>query len=766
MEARLISNRWILLAMVALGTGVLLWPSLCLKYDQSIESFYAAGDPHLQSYLASQDAFGGDEFLFVGYPADDPTSEESLREIRHFADRLSAIEGIRPESTQDLESALRNNRASGLLRVAMRLKAVEQAILTLSKRMLISDDQSTVSILLRLQPESEASVPRAETLAEVRRLAAEHSAETVVAGEPLQVFDMFQYVEQDAWTLGTATSVLLMLVILFFFRNPRWVILPMIVIHVTLIWTKGLLALTNLKLSMVSSILTSLVTIIGIATVMHITLTFRKFRLGMDNVTALQETIRRLKMPIFWTCATTAVGFASLLASSVVPVRSFALMMSLATLLVAVVCLLVLPSGVLLGRAQLDPNPPLGEQQTVAVLRRIGRLSLRNGVFVLTVACVLTLGLGWGLADLQVETDFSKNFRSHSPISQALEFFEQRMGGVGSWEVGFGAPEELNEEFLDKIRDVADRLRALQLDHGTRLTKVIAITDGLDLVPKVRATNEGGGRILPVIPRLRSPTLKEKQEFLNDLQPEMTPSLYRPDQHRMRILLRSLEQQPAEVKLRLIAEVERVTRETFADAKATGLYVLLANLVSSLLNDQWTSFLIAMAGITVTMAIAFRSLGIGFISIIPNLLPILLVVGSMGWLGVPINIGTAMIASVSMGLTVDSTIHYLTTYQLFRQTGLDHEQAVVESHAEVGLAMLLSTVALVLGFSVLTLSHFVPLADFGLLVSVAMVGGLLCNLFLLPILLKFAETSGAEHRGADAEGDSVDSHIAAEAFVG
>ena len=735
MEEKLINSRVILLALVTAMTGLLAIPSTQLEYDQSIESFYSPSDPVLQSYLASRDAFGGDEFLFVGFPVTDPTSDETLEEIGEFADKLSQVPGIQSESTQDLESTLRNDRASGLLRVAMRLQVVQDSIIQLARRMLISDDDSTTSIILRLQNRDQAPIPRSETFAKVRSLAKDHSEATVVAGEPLQVYDTFRYVEEDAWILGAASSALLMLVILVFFRNLRWVLIPMLLIQITLIWTKGIMSLSGMKLSMVSSILTSLVTIIGIATVMHVTLVYQKFRQELERPEALKKTIERLKAPIIWTCTTTGVGFASLLSSNVVPVRSFAWMMSLATLLVPVVLFLLLPGSVLIGKAQVDPKAPWGEAQTNSFLRMIGRWTKRFGGVICFIAIILSLGLGFGLTRLKVETDFSKNFRDDSRIVEALNFFEQKLGGVGSWEIGFDAPAKLDEEFLDKVRQLTQSLRELKLDDGTQLTKVISITDGLDLVPKVRVSSDRGGGLLPMLPRLRTPTLEEKQQFLDSLQPEMTPSLYRPDLKRMRILLRSLEQKPAEIKLQLIDDVEAITREVFPDATATGLYVLLANLISSLLSDQMLSFFIAVLGIVLTMSFALRSIALGLISLFPNLLPILFVIGAMGWLEIPVNIGTAMIASVSIGLTVDSTIHYLFSYRRHRQAGKSHTEAVMDSHSEVGMAVWLSTIALVLGFSVLMLSNFVPLSDFGILVSGAIVGGMLGNLFLLPVLL-------------------------------
>jgi predicted RND superfamily exporter protein len=308
---------------------------------------------------------------------------------------------------------------------------------------------------------------------------------------------------------------------------------------------------------------------------------------------------------------------------------------------------------------------------------------------------------------------------------------------VGSWEVSFNVPHTLAEVDLEKVRSLAAELRNLQLPDGTRLTKVIALTDGLDLVPRVPLNTDGGFfRLL----RTRPAALEEQQEMLRELQPEMETSLFNAPAGRMRIVLRSLEHQPAEVKLRLIDAVEAAARKHYPDSnvQTTGLYVLLANLISSLLNDQLVSFGLATLGVAGSMWLAFRSLRIGLISIVPNVLPILLVVGGMSWAGLPINIGTAMIASVSMGLTVDSTIHYLTAYRRRRAAGVSHIEAVKFAHGSVGLALLLANVALVVGFSALSLSNFVPLVYFGVLVSASMVGGLVCNLLLLPVLLNWA----------------------------
>ncbi|MEX2558953.1 MAG: MMPL family transporter, partial [Pirellulales bacterium] len=144
-------------------------------------------------------------------------------------------------------------------------------------------------------------------------------------------------------------------------------------------------------------------------------------------------------------------------------------------------------------------------------------------------------------------------------------------------------------------------------------------------------------------------------------------------------------------------------------------------------------------GIGLMMLLAFRSLPLALAALVPNALPILVVTGWMGWLGVRINMGAAMIAAVSMGLAVDSSVHYLTAYRRHRAAGQSVYDSLAAVHQRVGRAMIFSTLALVVGFSGLSLSRFVPTIYFGVLVSLTMLGGMLGNLVVLPLLIRLID---------------------------
>lgn len=701
----------VILAVASIG------PSRQLSFDQSIESMYAANNPHLQEYIEGKKWFGGDEFVFVAYTDKDLFSEEGLERLEVLADELSEVKGVAEGSVQSLP---RNLAVTKLPFFKNRRKE----ILEFSRGVLLGPDDKTTAVALRLIDAAHAPVSREQTLADIHRIAEKQPQKTYVVGEPVLVHDMFKYAEEDGEWMGWAASLLLILVILFFLRSLRAVILPFIIVQLAILWTKAILYQSGMQLSMVSSILGSLVTIIGVSTVVYMSLFYRSLREQMDREKAFRETLAVIGTDLFWVCLTTAAGFGAQLSSHLHPVRSFGITMVIGSLLVLVAMILVLPGGFLIGREKAVPPRPRGDKQMHQSLEGLTHWVLRHPAPVL-LACGLLMAFGIsGVFRLKIETDFSKNFRSSSPVVQGLNFLETKLGGAGAWEVNFPAPDELDEEHLDKVRRLANELRKIPGDDGPAFTKIVAATDGIDMIPNI-----------PLV----STKLSAKEQLLNRMQPEFLPSLYNPDEHRMRIMLRSYERQPSEEKEALIQKVRELAKVEFPEAKVTGLFVLLTYLIDSLLHDQMTDLILGTCFLLTIMTIAYRSLWMGVVSLVPNVIPIVLLLGGMGWLGVRVNIGTAMISSDTMGLTIHDSIFYLSAFLRARRSGAPFEAALDHVQTEVRQPLLYSNFALILGFLVLATSHFIPLIYFGVMVSVAIAGGLLVNLLLLPLFLQFGE---------------------------
>jgi predicted RND superfamily exporter protein len=552
------------------------------------------------------------------------------------------------------------------------------------------------------------------------------------------VVDGFGYVERDGRRLGLNCVILLSLVIIVCFRSIRWVLIPLAVMQLTLWMTRAVLVVSGFQLSMVSSMLTAIVTVIAVATTMHVILRYREARTdGLDQISAMKRAMAILFWPIFWACVTDATGFASLLIAEVGPVQDFGAMMAIASLLVLVSILLLVVPLELLGKFDADPKKAWGEGRMGIALQNSTKVIGRYPVLLAMVTTLGAVFVSAGNFFLEVETDFTKNFRKGTPIAVSYNFVEKRLGGAGVIDVILPAPKQLDNRYLKRVHQFEEEIRNLEFKskNGEReraLSKVISLADVL-----AATENAKGIGWLPLALRLQG---------MERLMPSLFASLYTktPDKNGdyfYRVMLRASQRPSAKQKQWLVDEIQSAAERSFPveenhqGPETTGFYILLSRLVQSILRDQYWSFALAIIGIALVMTISFRSIPLAAIAMVPNLLPILVVMGTLGWLGIKLNMGAAMIAAVSLGLSIDSSIHYLWSFQRWRASGLSVAESIVETQLQVGRAVIFSTLALVLGFSTLCLSEFVPTIYFGALVSATMLGGLFGNLVVLPVLL-------------------------------
>lgn len=720
----LIAWRWPLLVLGLSIAALAYGPANRLEFDRSIENMFAADDPLLPPYRQLKRTFGGNEIALAAYVDPDLLTEQGMLRLDGLTSAMQAVPGVHAVlslTTTPFGTELPDSPFA-------------DSFLKLFEGYTVGADGQTTAVVCMLEPESDAEISREETVARLRELITEHDPTGVLTGEPVMVVDGFQSIEEDGQRLGLTSTLLLMGTIILCFRSIRWVIVPIVVVNATLWFTKAILVVGNFHLSMVSSMLWAIVTATGIAMVTHIIVRFREVRsTGLSPREALLSCGAVLATPIAWTCVTDACGFGSLLWAQVGPVHDFGIMMSIGSLLVLLSAALILPGLALLGSFDPDPKRAWGEDRLDDGLHGVVYSVERwpKTLLVLTVLVVGTSSVGYRWLD--VETDFTKNFRASSPIVKSYAFVETHLGGAGVWDIYLPAPEELDKEYLQRVRRLEERLRSEVLVKDSNgqmqpgLTKVMSLVDAIDAFPL------GDLRDLVPVPVIL-------QQFYQQMPTVMEVMLGEdPDesgQKYFRIMLRARERQTSQQKNSLIDQVWQISREEFPEAQVTGFFVLLTDLIDSMIRDQWLTFSIACVAIGVMMFLAFGSVPLALVALVPNMLPILVVTGLMGWFGLRINMGAAMIAAVSVGLSVDSSIHYITHFRAIRKQGASLSEAISQVHQSVGRAMFFSTTALIVGFSALTRSQFVPTIYFGVLVSLAMFGGMIGNLVILPVLLR------------------------------
>ncbi|MEM7474912.1 MAG: MMPL family transporter [Planctomycetota bacterium] len=744
-----------------------------LDLNWSVEGMFPADDPVVKSYRQLQERFGANDICLAVYH--DPelweSSGEGLDRLEVVTKQIAGIEGVQSAiSLSELRAILQKVRGPmGLFRaseVSPLLDpddALAQSLASVFEGYTHNRNSNYVAIVCLLSKVAgeqkvgpsnhEATLARLRT--QMQNLPAP-AGEGVVAGEPVLVSEGFRMVQRDGVRLGFTCSIIVSLVLLLCFRSLRWTLIPLAVVHWSLLLTKAALVGLAMDLTMISSTLTSIVTVIGVATSIHLLLSFQAARRsGMDRPEAMQETLAKLLQPIMWACVTDAVGFCALMFADVGPVRDFGLMMAVGSIAVFFAIVFVVPALALFGKLDTDPSTPKVDLYLRLLLRKLLATCLRHrGISLVALLLLFAISL-YGSLLVQVETDFTKNFHSESSLMQGYDLIEEELGGAGVWDIMVPAPEVIGNEYLAAIGGLQKELRAIEVESEigpVRLTKVLSVVDAIEALD-----SDTMAALIPKPMRLQL-----MQATMSDFTSAMITGQADQSGYRwLRIMLRSQERIPASEKAALVSEVEAVLQSTTKSAdwqsvivqqresqaenpiangqipasQIAGYHVMLGRLVRNVLDDQWRCFLIATAGVLVCMCLAVRSLPLAIATLVPNALPILLVLGFYGWTGWKANMGVALIAAVSLGLSIDSSIHYLTHYQRKKREGANAKKAMRSAQENVGLAAVLATVALIAGFASLCISEFAPTVVFGGLAAFTMLGGLLGNLVILPLLI-------------------------------
>lgn len=768
----LIAWRWLLLAVAIVAAAICWQPAQEVRYERRLETMFSRHDPLLPPFERYKARFGSREVVLAVY--EDPelfaVNGAGLTRLAEVSAALRQVPGVDDTlSLAELQTMLEKLEVvnlSGALSSLFGSKPKKSPLLdpdnNLGKSFLAlfegythSADRRVAAIVCLVRPEVSSSrdepgesllIPRAETLGGMRKVL-DHLpgglAPGQLVGEPVMVTDGFEQLERDGERLNWFTTLLLGAVILIAFRSPRWVLIQVLVVQWALLMTRGLMGLAGLQMSMVSSMLGAIVTVVGVGTTVHLIVRCRENRLhGASPLDSLRTAGVLLAGPIVGAIFTDVAGFGSLLISTVGPVKDFGLFAAVGSAFVLAAVILVVPAPALaIPSLSAVPTPGWGDRGLSWGLARTLEQVRKRPSLVTGLAVVIAAIAFFGTLRLQVETDFTRNFLPDNPLVRSYEFVESRLGGAGVWDVMIPAPPQLTKEYVQRVEELENDLRALQVTTAAGERSEPALSKVLSLVDTVQAA--GASSTLGLLtPEERSLGMAAViPSFLQTLRSEEDAN----GQRWLRIMLRSQERQPAEVKKQVIADVQRLASAAFpatashSGAEVTGIYVLLANLIDSVNRDQWTTFALATGAIFLLVWLSFGRFDWALMSLIPNALPILLVLGCLGWLGLRVNMGAAMIAAVSMGLSVDSSIHYLAAYRRARRAQASTDGALTQVQQQVGRAATLSTIALIAGFSVLMTSQFVPTIYFGGLVSLAMLGGLAGNLVILPLLLSITE---------------------------
>ncbi|MCC7384397.1 MAG: MMPL family transporter [Deltaproteobacteria bacterium] len=616
------------------------------------------------------------------------------------------------------------------------------------RRLLIDPRHETTFLFVQLDSDLADPVRRLAIVREIRsqidrfqsKARTVHLAGTVVTKEAIA-----SGVQHDLVVFFPAAALLLAVLLWIALGELLASLIPLCVVGFSSLLVLGLLGLAGTPLNMATATIPTIILVVGLADSVHYFSELRRqyARTG-DRELSLVAAVEAIALPCLLTSTTSAAGFMALMSSRLGPLRQFGYGAALGLLVAYLVSMLLTPtilSALQYPRRKATSGltiPRLARFLTRVAIFGVRRLGLSIGVIgLLSGACLAAL------SHLRVNSDFVDYLQHDHRLRHDLAVIEDCFGGADTIEVFItGAPSAfLEPQNLERVDQLGGKLRKMDGLRG-----VFSFVDYLKL-----ANHALSGKEWTKDPREAGFELPPNREAVSQLlllDAEGFNSLAAADMGQVRLTIQ-IPTRSSESVRELTQRVEKITGEVLAGsgltATVTGLPPMFADVVRNLVEDSASSFALAALAIWLAMVVGLRSLQLATVAMIPNVLPVGLTFASMVALGLDFDANSAFVACLGIGIAVDATIHIVTRYQKAREHGSPTPATALQytlTHA--GQPVIVTSVLLMAGFSVLCLSSFVPTVRVGLLSALLVLYAMLFDLFITPVLLIAVDRVGAQ----------------------
>ncbi len=615
-----------------------------------------------------------------------------------------------------------------------------------------------------------------KNISKVRAIAQKYrnEAKIFLGGASMVADDLVTFIRSDLKVFGSAVLAFLVVTLWIIFRQLRWILLPVITCSFSVLTTSGFLGLFGWEVTVISSNFISIQLIITMAITIHLIVRYREIaRLNPDieQRQLILDSTMFMARPCTFAVLTTVVGFGSLVLSGILPVMNFGWMMSAGIGVSLFLTFLIFPV-LLMQMPKIMPNTSF--ESRFALTKIFADITERHGRSILVISiCALIISV-IGATRLNVENSFIDYFQEDTEIYQGMKVIDQQLGGTTPLDLIVQleksepeAPQQQEAESID-VEEIEDEEEFDSFEEEfeesageaqywftaekmEQIEEIHDYLDGLDQTGKVLSL----GTMLKVGKTLNSG--EPLDNFLlaliyNELPEEFRKIVLDPyvsvEHNEARFYMRIRDSEPDLRRNELLTKIKQELPSKLGipeeKGKLASLLVLYNNMLQSLFRSQILTLGAVILSFLIMFMFLFRSLTIALIAIFPNILSIGVVLGFMGWMGIPLDMMTITIAAISVGIAVDNTIHYIHRFRHEFKSDNNYLASMHRSHESIGYAMYYTSITIIIGFSILVFSKFIPSIYFGLLTGLAMLIALLAALTLLPQLLIIIKPFGAE----------------------
>lgn len=752
---------WTVILILAAITACALFIAKDLRIDPSVNGMMTDDPRAREVYERTVATFGTDQVTVICLRDADLFDPDRLALIEELAYQLEGLPGV--VRVESLFSAADFRHDEGTLRSgplmrqppadraeaeAIRQRALESPLVAGN---LLSEDGTTTSVNVFIEPDN-ADPEYYNTLAASIETLLEpcqgRFEEAFQLGNPYFRTVISKTMVDDQLRLVPLSVLVLVLTLVLMTRSPASAILPLLTAGTSICWMAAFMVLADIPLNILTMIVPSLVIVIGSTEDIHLISEYREglHKRGPGRL-AFDYMVSKMGVVILITSLTTFLGFASITVNKIEILRQFGMAAAFGLLVNPIVTVVLIPAYLrLTGGRGASPLAPAGPAQPdddedaepqpwkkgLSIFDMLGRAASaaanRHDRKLVAGLLLFAAGLALFSFNVRLNNDILGVFKKSSPIRQRTEAMSAHLPGVQTFSIAIASGVEgmfRKPDALGKVAAIQDYIAASPAFDAS-----FSLADSLRLINREMRGGDPAHYTVPESEALVAQYLL----FIHDSDLRRSAS---PDFSEFHILVRHSLQSSYEQK-QALDDLQRFINQTLGPhykSEFTGESMLILGGADSIAQGQALSIALLLGIIFVIMSVLFVNVKAGLLSLLPNVFPVLIMFGTMGLTGIPLNIGTAMVAAIAIGIAVDDTIHFMTRYNKEMLRLKDQHRAMeVCIHAEIR-PVTATSLALALGFSVLLASEFVTIIQFGALSALVMIVALVGDLLLTGPLL-------------------------------
>lgn len=732
-----IKNRTIIIIATIVITLILGYSIRNLKINADIISYFPEDDPVVELFNHIGEEYGGNQLAIVALEADEIFSRETIGRIHYLTSQFKLVEGVSYvtslSNVLDIKKTY-DGMEIGRLIDEHELPETQQELLelkkyTLSKDMyrgrLVSDDSKTTLIICRLQEDAD-KIRTAKSLKEIVKKS-NVNEKVFYGGIPFQMIEITDIILKDLKFLIPLVILLIVVSLFLGFRSLRGVVLPTVAVAISTIWTLGMMSVFNVSLTAISDIIPIILIAIGSAYSIHVINKFDEDVITNEEKTKQSEkALSEIGVPVILAAVTTIAGFVTFIFGSYLTmIREFGLFSSMGVLFALIVSITFVPSVLSLlpvkQRTQFSKGNTDKKSSFDLFMDMAGKWVLNNEKTIIVTIIIISIISAMGIPKIQRKVDMLDYFKPESSIRLTEEMMQTKFGG--SIPIQILVKGDIQDPVvLKKMKEMEDYLESLGDVHNPQSVADL-IEEMSDAIDEGKVIPESKAKITNLWFLLEGEEIMSQLVNANKSEAVIQATITNVDTKQIR---------------KLVVNIDRFIEETKSPQYSfsqTGMPIIYKHLDNNIMRSQILSLFFAVILVFICLAFQLRSITGALIGLTPLGFTLILIFGLAGFTGIPMDIATMLVGSISIGIGIDYSIHFVSRFRRELKNGVTELDALDKTLETTGKAIVINMITVMMGFLVLLLADLVPLQRFGSLIAITMIGSGVGAMTLLPAII-------------------------------